>query len=389
MIEQSIVIQRPLFDVFDYLMDVERFWEWAPYLLNTQASDWDENCWPTQFKARFGLSWDLSIESRVWISNVQRGKSITFRSEEPPQVATYTVEPTLSGTILTARHSPWPIFGMSSLQAPINVFAADYLNQALSNVKQTLEARPATSRPVVFLSYRRQQSSAEYSAGRIVDALSKEFGDGSIFRDLATISAGQNADEAIKQGLQGCSAVIVLIHDQWLEAFKEKRNKEEKDYVLSEIKAAIAAKKAIIPVALKEVNIEEVHRQLREDQQLYRDIGSLSKRQWQQLSDDPYFTPDIQRIIQSIWAAVIKGGPWDKVIKGGLWEEVIEGGAKQDGKTSRPGPALSEPSWAQASEPSWAQLLSRFVEGWAQAASIVLSRSRSWSRSTGDADGLP
>jgi TIR domain len=379
MIEQSVVIQRPLFDVFDYLMDVDRFWEWAPYFLDTEVSKTDENNWPTLFKARVGLSWDLSIVSKVWISNVQRGKSITFRSEEPPQVATYTVEPTLSGTILTARHSPWPIFGMSSLQAPINVFMADYLNQALSNVKQTLEARPPTSRPVVFLSYR-QQSTAEYSAGRIVEALSKEFGGESIFRDLATISAGQDADKAIEQGLQGCAAVIVLIHDQWLEAFKEKRENKERDYVLSEIKAAIAAEKAIIPVTLKEVSIEEVQRQLRQDQELKEISAPLSEKQWQQLRDDPDFTPDIRRITQSIWAAVIKGGKWERVIEGGL---------SQDSKTSRPGPALSESSWAQASGPSWAQLLSNFVEGWTQAVSIVLNRSRSRSRSTDNADRLP
>jgi hypothetical protein len=380
MIEQSVVIQRPLFDVFDYLMDVDRFWEWAPYFLNTHVVNTDENDWPTLFKARVGLSWDLSIMSKVWISNVQRGKSITFRSEEPPQVATYTVEPTLSGTILTARHNPWPIFGMSSLQAPINLFMADYLNQALSNVKQTLEARPPTSRPIVFLSYR-QQSKAEYSAGRIVDALSREFGDGSIFRDLATISAGQDANKAIEQGLQGCSAVIVLIHDQWLEAFKEKR---ERDYVLSEIKAAIAAEKAVIPVTLKGVSIEEVQQQLRQDQELkeiLKEISApLSEKQWQQLRDDPDFTSDIRRIIQSIWAAVIKGGKWERVIKGGR---------SQDSKTPRPDPALSEPSWAQASEPSWAQLLSNFVTGWTQAVSIVVNRSRSGSRSTGDADSLP
>jgi hypothetical protein len=374
MIEQSVVIQRPLFDVFDYLMDVERFWEWAPYFLSTQVLGTDENGWPTLFKARFGLSWELSVESKVSISNVQRGKSITFRAEEPPQVATYMVEPALSGTILTARHSPWPIFGISWFQGPINIFAADYLNQALSNVKQTLEARPPTSRPVVFLSYRRQQSAAEYSAGRIVDVLSKEFGDGSIFRDLATISAGQDADEAIRHGLQGCSAVIVLIHRQWLEAFKEKREKKERDYVLSEIKAAIDGDKATIPVALKGVDIEKVQRQLREDRGLEKTIGRLCNKQWQQLRDDPDFTSDMRRIIESIWAAVIKGGKWEEVIEGGRARTT-----SQDSKTSRPGP---EPS-----QPSWAQLLSRIVEGWAQAGSIVLSQYRARSTGTGGADG--
>jgi hypothetical protein len=113
------------------LLVVERFWEWAPYFLSTKVVDRDHNCWPILFEARVGLSWDLAIESNVSVSNVQRGTSITFRSEEPPQVATYMVEPTLSGTILTARHSPWPILGMSLLQGPVNIFAADYLNQAL------------------------------------------------------------------------------------------------------------------------------------------------------------------------------------------------------------------------------------------------------------------
>lgn len=366
MIERSVVIHRPLFDVFDYLMDVERFWEWAPYFLSTKVVERDHNCWPILFKARVGLSWDLAIESNVSVSNVQRGKSITFRSEEPPQVATYMVEPTLSGTILTARHSPWPILGMSLLQGPVNIFAADYLNQALSNVKQTLEARPPTSRPVVFLSYRRLRT-AEYIAGRIVEVVSKEFGDGAIFRDLATISAGQDADKALKQGLQGCSAVIVLIHKQWLQAFNQKRKADEKDYVLAEIKAALDpdANKAIIPVALKGVDIDDMQRQLLADSEL-AEIHALEKRQWQQLRDDPDFTPDVERIIESIWAAVIQGGRWD---------QVIEGGRGQDDHTSRPRP---EPS-----QPSWAQLLSVLMRGWAEVGNVAANRSRAWSNTAG------
>jgi hypothetical protein len=357
MIEQSIVIQRPLFDVFDYLMDVERFWEWAPYFLNTEVLERDKYRWPTVFKARVGLSWDLAIESKVSVSNVQRGKSITYRSEEPPQVATYMVEPTLSGTILTARHSPWPLFGISLLQGAINIFAADYLNQALSNVKQTLEARPPTSRPVVFLSYRRQET-AEYSPGRLVEVISKEFGDGSVFRDLATISAGQDANDAIKAGLHGCSAVIALIHQQWLDAFKQKREADEMDYVLLEIMAAVDAGKPIIPVALKDVDIDDMQQQLAADCELPEQIRGLRERQWQQLGDDPSFTPDARRIIDSIWAAVIEGGNW---------EDVIEGGPNQDSQSRpRPGP----------SQPSWAQLLSAVVRGWAEVGNVVANRSK-------------
>lgn len=55
---------------------------------------------------------------------------------------------------------------------------------------------------VVFLSYRRLRT-AEYIAGRIVEVVSKEFGDGAIFRDLATISAGQDADQASNRDCKG------------------------------------------------------------------------------------------------------------------------------------------------------------------------------------------
>jgi hypothetical protein len=136
---------------------------------------------------------------------------------------------------------------------------------------------------VVFLSYRRLRT-AEYIAGRVVEVVSKEFGDGAIFRDLATISADQDADQASRQ----------------------------------------------------------------------------------QLRDDPDFTPDVQRIIESIWAAVIQGGRWD---------QVIEGGRGQDDHMSRPRP---EPS-----QPSWAQLLSVLMRGWAEAGNVVVNRSRARSNTAG------
>src|SRR3954452_22420602 len=112
MIEQSVVIHRPLLDVFDYLMDVERLCEWTPYYLHTEVIDEDRLGWPTRFKVRVGVAWELSYVTEVWIDDVQRGRSTSYRAVEPPQFATYTVEPTSSGTILTARHTPWALLGV-------------------------------------------------------------------------------------------------------------------------------------------------------------------------------------------------------------------------------------------------------------------------------------
>lgn len=70
----------------------------------------------------------------------------------------------------------------------------------------------------------------------------------------------------------------MLIHKQWLQAFKQKRKANEKDYVLSEIKVALDpdANKAIIPVALKGVDIDDMQRQLLADKSSPRSTLSRS-----------------------------------------------------------------------------------------------------------------
>jgi hypothetical protein len=301
MVEQSVVINRSLFDVFDYLMDVERFWEWVPYYVDTALIETDGDGWPARFRARVGVTWDLSYETEVAISDVRYGRSISYRSAEPPQVATYTLAPAPSGTILTASHSPWAMFGLAALQGPLNLFGMDYLDEALSNVKHTLEARPPLARPLVFLSYRRQ--SAEYIAGRIVETIAREFGEASVFRDLQTIAAGENPDHAIVTGLEECIAVIVLIDEKWVDAFEVKAEAAERDYVLEEIQQALEWNKPMIPVALQHVDMDFVQKHLPDD------LQALGSKQWQQLRYDPDFTSDIDRVLKAIWLEVWQSGP--------------------------------------------------------------------------------
>jgi hypothetical protein len=39
MTKQSILIRRPILEVFDYLMDVDRYWQWAPYCVSTRKRE--------------------------------------------------------------------------------------------------------------------------------------------------------------------------------------------------------------------------------------------------------------------------------------------------------------------------------------------------------------
>jgi hypothetical protein len=72
----------------------------------------------------------------------------------------------------------------------------------------------------VFLSYRRE--SASYVAGRIAETISREFGPASLFQDIVTIGAGEDADKAIDASLEDCTAMIVLIDADWLGGFEKR-----------------------------------------------------------------------------------------------------------------------------------------------------------------------
>src|SRR4051794_14137532 len=226
LIEHSVVIERPLFDVFDYLMDVQRMWEWVPFCLNSKVLEIDELQWPTRYEARAGFTWEISYTTEVAITDVRRGRSVSFRQAEPPQMAIYTLQPTPTGTIVTATHSPWTTLLLAPLEGSFDVLLREYVSNALENLKKVLEARPPVSRPVVFLSYRRESS--EYVAGRICEAIARDFGEAALFRDLDTIRAGENPYAAIDAGLADCAAMIVLIDPTWLESIERRREDGEK-----------------------------------------------------------------------------------------------------------------------------------------------------------------
>jgi len=341
LIEHSVVIERPLFDVFDYLMDVQRMWEWVPFCLNSKVLEIDELQWPTRYEARAGFTWEISYTTEVAITDVRRGRSVSFRQAEPPQMAIYTLQPTPTGTIVTATHSPWTTLLLAPLEGSFDVLLREYVSNALENLKKVLEARPPVSRPVVFLSYRRESS--EYVAGRICEAIARDFGEAALFRDLDTIRAGENPYAAIDAGLADCAAMIVLIDPTWLESIERRREDGEKDYVLLEIEAGLRSNKLVLPVALANVDIERVR------EHLPPEVSALRDMQWQLLRHDPDFTPDMNRIVEAIWQVVMKGGP-----------------------SHKGDPEMEAPRRTGA--PAWDAMLSGAMQGWSDFARRMMAR---------------
>lgn len=95
--------------------------------------------------------------------------------------------------------------------------------------------------PAIFISYRREDS-AGY-AGRLHEELEERFGPSQVFRDVDTLRAGQDFEEAIRARLQQCQACVVMIGPGWLKAQRAdgaRRLDQPDDYVAMEIAGALA-----------------------------------------------------------------------------------------------------------------------------------------------------
>jgi hypothetical protein len=104
----------------------------------------------------------------------------------------------------------------------------------------------------IFLSYRR--SDAAGAAGRLADRLKLRLGDEAVFRDLDSISAGADFEEAIRDAMRRSSLVLVVIGPRWLDARDADgrlRLHDPKDYVRLEVEAALALDVPIIPLLVE------------------------------------------------------------------------------------------------------------------------------------------
>jgi tetratricopeptide (TPR) repeat protein len=98
----------------------------------------------------------------------------------------------------------------------------------------------------VFISYRRDDAAAY--AGRIADRFGALGGAHRVFMDVEDIRPGQNFAEAIDRTLAQCSTVLVVVGPRWFDILQQRAAKNEEDYVVHEISAALARKVNVVPV---------------------------------------------------------------------------------------------------------------------------------------------
>jgi hypothetical protein len=147
----------------------------------------------------------------------------------------------------------------------------------------------------IFISYRRSDS--KIFTGRILDHLTRAFGNRNVFRDIEDISAGRDFRKVLSDAVNEADIMLVMIGPQWAsitDASSNKRLFDPQDFVRFEVESALKRTGIIIiPVLLLNTPMptsEELPVELRE--LLYRNAVVIR--------DDPDFSTDIQRLVSQI-----------------------------------------------------------------------------------------
>lgn len=145
----------------------------------------------------------------------------------------------------------------------------------------------------IFLSYRRQDSAS--ATGRLADRLEEHFGAARVFRDHASIVAGDDFAAAIRRAIEASTVVLVIIGPDWVRAALPsglRRLDDPSDWVRLEIEFAFDANLAVVPVLIEGATMPPA-------EQLPDSIAALARCQAVELSETRW-RYDTDRLIQSL-----------------------------------------------------------------------------------------
>jgi len=131
----------------------------------------------------------------------------------------------------------------------------------------------------IFLSYRRADT-AGY-AGRLSEALRKQFGEGSVFQDVEAIRPGSDFGHEIDGAISRCQVLVVLIGDTWATERSPdggRRLEDSDDFVRLEITTAFRRGTRVLPVLVEGAKMPR-------EEELPPDLKPLARVQALELSD--------------------------------------------------------------------------------------------------------
>lgn len=166
----------------------------------------------------------------------------------------------------------------------------------------------------IFISYRRSDS--EDIAGRIYDRLAGYFGPSRVFMDVDSLLAGSEYMTQIRNLLNNCDTVIVIIGKKWLTAMGadgQPRLQDPNDVVRAEIRQALIREGTrVLPVL--------VHRTRRPTRdQLPPDIAAITELDAVDIRSGTAFYSDVSDLIERLEGQLNvlhpnRRVPWEKAI---------------------------------------------------------------------------
>jgi TIR domain/PASTA domain len=145
----------------------------------------------------------------------------------------------------------------------------------------------------IFVSYRRDDSGGE--AGRLFDDLAREFGDNSVFMDVAAIEVGRDFRKAIDESVSTCGVLLALIGKDWLDAKDEvgqRRLDDPADFVRLETASALRRDIPVVPVLVRGAKMPR-------PEQLPEDLKELAYRNGVELTHARW-NSDLQLLIKAL-----------------------------------------------------------------------------------------
>ena len=152
----------------------------------------------------------------------------------------------------------------------------------------------------VFISYRRDDS--EGQAGRLYDDLVRQFGDESVFMDVAGIEPGLDFRKVIDKNVSSCGVLLALIGPSWLDAKDEtgqRRLDNPLDFVRLETASALKRDIPVVPVLVGKARMPRPEKLPEDLKELaYRNGVELTHARWD--SDLQVLVKALQRLTENL-----------------------------------------------------------------------------------------
>ena len=134
----------------------------------------------------------------------------------------------------------------------------------------------------IFVNYRRNDSEGE--TGRLFDELEKQFGEKSVFMDVAAIGQGLDFRSAIDKSVASCSVLLAVIGPHWVDARDAsggRRLDDPADFVRIELASALLGNIPVVPVLVRGARVPRPD-ELPEDvkELAYRNAVELTHARW-------------------------------------------------------------------------------------------------------------